>query len=109
MNRPLKIAQGSHALFKSKAILAMPHLVFQVSWNLPGGSGGSKGSGKADNDNLLLGHSLTDVDHLRRKSEVQIDIGWDGIADRYSIGRSSGDAGQQRERPEDAHLAMLEE
>ena len=72
---------------------------------MPCGSGGREGSRKADNYCFFIRYPLADVDHFRWKSEVQIDVGWNGIANRDRIGRSGPDAGQQCERPEDAHLA----
>ena len=56
-------------------------LLLKVPWHLPRGSGGGEGARKTEEDDLLVGNTLGEIDLLGREAEVEdearVDFGSD--------------------------------
>ena len=56
-------------------------LLLKVPWHLPRGSGGGERAWKTDEDDLLVGNTLSEIDLLGREAEVEdearVDLGSD--------------------------------
>ena len=79
------IIDAVHQHFVNTRVLEFV-LFLEVSRDLRGGSRGRERTGQAQQDDLLAGATLRQVDLLRREPKVEGDIGGNAVANGYNTG-----------------------